>query len=121
MADRQRLANNWFLVSDAPERAGFVSWEISDADSFGQGRRHAGQAVFVGFITDDPLVVTELVSSLGTWGRPPQLHPPSRGRPTPIRPDAASQALIDAIAQTTVDATGAASGAVIRTPAQGRQ
>ena len=112
MADRQRLANNWFLVSDAPERAGFVSWEISDADSFGQGGAATPGKQFVGFITDDPLVVTELVSSLGTWGRPPQLHRRAEA-PDPDRPDPASQALIDAIAQTTVDATGAASGAVV--------
>ncbi|MGD8486008.1 MAG: hypothetical protein PVH07_05145 [Chloroflexota bacterium] len=112
-ADRQRLANNWFLVSDAPERVGFVSWEISDADAFGAGGAATPGKEFVGFITDDPLVVTELASVLGTWGRPLRPPPQPTSAADPERPDPASQALIEAISQTSVEATGAAPGAVV--------
>ena len=78
LPDRFRLANNWFLVSDAPERVGFVSWEISDVGTFGQGGAATPGKAFVGFITDDPLVVAELASVLGTFGRPAPARPPAR-------------------------------------------
>ena len=46
LPDRHALANNWFLVSDAPERVGFVSWEIERWRLVRQGRcGYAGQGV----------------------------------------------------------------------------
>ena len=109
----ERLANNWFLVTDAPERVAFVSWEISEADTFGEGGAATPGKAFVGFVTDDPLVVTELSSVLGTWGRPAPPPPPPAAPVEPARPDPASQALIEAIEGTSVAATGAAPGAVV--------
>lgn len=111
--DHQRLANNWFLVTDAPERVGFVSWEIGRPDTFGQGGAATPGKEFVGFITDDPLVVTELASVLGTWGRPLRPAPRTTSPADAERPDPASQLLIDAIKQTTVEPTGAPAGAVV--------
>ena len=113
LPDRFRLANNWFLVSDAPERVGFVSWEISDAGTFGQGGAATPGKAFVGFITDDPLVVAELASVLGTWGRPLQPPPRTSSAADASRPDEATLTLIDAIEHTSVNATGAGSGAVV--------
>lgn len=109
--DRLRLANNWFLVSDAPEQVAFVSWEISEGAAFGQGGAATPGKAFVGFITDDPLVVTELAKVLGAWKRPAPAQPPAPVAPD--RPDAASRALIDAIEGTSVSATGAPPGAVV--------
>lgn len=111
--DRLRLANNWFLVTDAPERVGFVSWEISDGEAFGQGGAATPGKAFVGFITDDPLVVTELASVLGTWGRPRAPQPRPSLPADRERPDPASQALADAISRITPIASGAAPGAVV--------
>ena len=107
--DRLRLVNNWFLVTDAPERVAFVSWEISEGVAFGQGGAATPGKAFVGFITDDPLVVAELSSVLGTWGLPA----PPPAPPEPERPDPASQALVDAIERTTVSRTEAPAGAVV--------
>lgn len=105
----QRLANNWFLVTDAPERVAFVSWEIGDPASFGEGGAATPGKAFVGFVTDDPVVVAELASVLGTFGRP---APPTA--PTPEdKPDAAREALRRDIEGTSVEATGAAPGAVV--------
>ncbi len=113
LPDRQRLANNWFLVTDAPDRVGFVSWEISDADAFGQGGAATKGKEFVGFITDDPLVVTELTSVLGAWGRPPRTRTRSSSAADHERPDPATRALMEAMVHTSAEATGAASGAVV--------
>jgi hypothetical protein len=108
--DHRRLANNWFLVTDAPERVAFVSWEISDAGSFGEGGAATPGKAFVGFVTDDPVVVAELASVLGTWGR--SATPPTTPAPT-AEPDPASEALVRAIEGTTVNATDADPGAVV--------
>ena len=75
--DHARLANNWFLVSDAPERVAFVSWETSRPEDFGEGGAATPGKTFVGFVTDDPVVVAELASVLGTFGRP---APPTPSR-----------------------------------------
>ena len=58
-------------------------------------------------------MVTELASVLGMWGRPVQPRPRATAALDPERPDAVVQALVDAIKQTSVEATGAASGAVV--------
>mgnify|MGYP001819262026 FL=1 len=108
--DHARLANNWFLVTDAPERVAFVSWEISDPDAFGEGGAATPGKAFVGFVTDDPVVVAELASVLGTWGRP---TPPTTTPATADHPDPASEALAAAIEGTSVETTSAAPGAVV--------
>ena len=107
--DTTRPANNWFLVTDDPERVGFVSWEIGDPSTFGVGGAATPGKEFVGFITDDPLVVAELASVLAVQARP---------RPTPggtgsTGPDPRDRALIDAVSQTTSSPTGAGPGAVV--------
>lgn len=115
-AHHSRLANNWFLVTDAPERVAFVSWEVSDDPAvFGQGGAATPGKAFVGFVTDDPLVVAELASSLGTFGRPARALPPAIPAipAEPASPDPASQALADAARRTVVDSTGAEPGAVV--------
>jgi hypothetical protein len=111
--DPTRLANNWFLVSDAPERVGFVSWEIGDPAQFGVGGAATPGKQFVGFITDDPLVVAELASVLSGQGR---AQPASQGPDAPtVREgsDLRSQALVDAVSQTTSTPSGAGPGSVV--------
>ena len=63
--DSRKLENQWFLVSDAPEPIAFVSWELGDASGFGVGGAAAEGKRFVGFVSDDPEVVSELVDALG--------------------------------------------------------
>ena len=110
---RRRLANNWFLVTDAPERVGFVSWEIGQESVFGQGGAATPGKAFVGFITDDPLVVNELTRVIETWARPTPARE-ERSSPTdPSRLDARSQALVDSIEARRVGATGATPGSVV--------
>lgn len=110
--DHARLANNWFLVTDAPEQAAFVSWEISDPGTFGEGGAATPGKAFVGFVSDDPLVVAELASVLGTFGRP--TPPPTPPSPTEAkRPDPASEAFMEAARNLSVASTGADAGAVV--------
>lgn len=107
---RRPLGNQWFLVSDAPERVGFVSWEISDPELFGSGGAATPGKRFVGFITDDPLVVSELVGVLsGVVGidRTPPSAPPA------IERDGRTQALADAVRAMDPPTSGAEAGAVI--------
>ena len=112
-ADHSRLANNWFLVTDAPERAAFVSWEVSsDQTIFGQGGAATPGKAFVGFVTDDPLVVAELASALGTFGRPAPARPPATPA-EPAVPDPATLALAEASRHTVVSPTEAEPGAVV--------
>jgi hypothetical protein len=111
--DTNRLVNNWFLVTDDPERVGFVSWEIGDPAAFGVGGAATPGKEFVGFITDDPLVVAELASVLSVQARP---RPAPRGPGSMAgtdRPDPRDQALIDAVSQTSSSPTGAGPGAVV--------
>jgi hypothetical protein len=113
--DHSRLANNWFLVTDAPERVAFVSWETSKPENFGLGGAATPGKTFVGFVTDDPVVVAELASVLGTFGRPAPPRPtPETVEPAePARPDPASAALAEAIKNTEVKPSGAGPGAVV--------
>jgi hypothetical protein len=59
-----RLENQWFLVTTDPEPIAFVSWEVSDPQRFGVGGISAPDKRFVGFVTEDPRVIGELVSYL---------------------------------------------------------
>ena len=60
----RRLENQWFLVSDAPLPIAFISWELGDPGTFGVGGAAAEGKLFVGFISEDPEVVAELVRAL---------------------------------------------------------
>jgi hypothetical protein len=111
--DRRRLANNWFLVTDDPEPVGFVSWETSDPDLFGEGGAATPGKSFVGFITDDPGVVQELIGKMERWGRTTPPRPDSASAASVTNPDPASQDLIEAIRTTSAEATGAGAGAVV--------
>jgi hypothetical protein len=72
-ADTRKLENQWFLISDAPEAIAFVSWETSDPATFGVGGAATEGKRFVGFVSDDPDVVSELVRALtSVKGLPPQ-------------------------------------------------
>ncbi|MEO5986323.1 MAG: DICT sensory domain-containing protein [Candidatus Limnocylindria bacterium] len=59
-----RLENQWFLITTAPEPIGFVSWEVSDPDRFGEGGISAPDKRFVGFVTSDRRVIDDLVDYL---------------------------------------------------------
>ena len=62
--DVRRLGNQWFLVSTEPEPIAFVSWELGDPTLFGVGGAATAGKRFVGFVSEDPLVVAELVATL---------------------------------------------------------
>ena len=108
----ERLANNWILVTDTPERVAFVSWEISDSGVFGTGGAGTPGKAFVGFITDDAEVIDLLVKTLSAW---PPAPPTTAATPAakPAGPNAAGRALMNAIERTEVQATGAKPGAVV--------
>ena len=61
-----RLENQWFLVTTDREPIAFVSWEVSDPARFGVGGISAPDKQFVGFVTDDPRVISALMSHLET-------------------------------------------------------
>jgi hypothetical protein len=111
--DTNRLANNWFLVTDDPERVGFVSWEIGDPATFGVGGAATPGKQFVGFITDDPLVVAELASVLAVQARPRPVPGGPGSAAGTDRPDPRDQALVDAVSQTSSSPSGAGPGAVV--------
>jgi hypothetical protein len=92
--DRHRLPNQWFLVSNEPESIAFVSWEVSDERIFGKGGAATSGKRFVGFISDDPLVVGELLRVLsGTPGLPPGPGMPPRTVITPARDERTAELL----------------------------
>ncbi len=59
-----RLENQWFLITTEPEPIGFVSWEVSDPERFGEGGISAPDKRFVGFVTSDRRVIDDLVRHL---------------------------------------------------------
>jgi len=63
-SDTRRLENQWFLVTDRPERLAFVSYELGDPDTFGIGGAASTGKRFVGFVSDDPDVVDLLILCL---------------------------------------------------------
>jgi hypothetical protein len=80
--DLRRLENQWFLVSDRPETVAFVSWELGDPGLFGVGGAATPGKRFVGFVTDDTAVVSELIAVLdGIAGIPPDATPGPRSAP----------------------------------------
>lgn len=111
--DRYRFANQWFLVSDEPEAIAFVSWEISDPAIFGRGGAATPGKQFVGFISDDPVVVSELVRVIsGTAGISPPPEVPPLSVATPPHDDRAEE-LLASLESVVTPKTGAPDGAVI--------
>ena len=110
-ADLRRLENQWFLVSNAPEPIAFVSWELGEPSMFGVGGAAAAGKRFVGFISDDPEVVAELVSKLeGVSGTPgPEL--PETSPPPEI--DDRTAAIVAGAGAITPTKSGAGPGAVL--------
>jgi len=111
--DRYRLANQWFLVSDEPEPIAFVSWEISPALIFGQGGAATSGKQFVGFISDDPLVVAELIRVLSaTAGLAPGPGMPPRTTVMPARDERTAE-LLASLQSMVTSPTQAPDGAVV--------
>jgi hypothetical protein len=108
--DRLRLENQWFLVSDTPEPVAFVSWELGDPAQFGVGGAASPGKRFVGFVSDDPTVVADLIATLdGVRGT-------SLPRPTPAAPPPPSsraQDVLDRVSGMAPDASGADEGSVV--------
>lgn len=108
--DVHRLANQWFLVSDAPEPVAFVSWELGDAASFGVGGAATPGKRFVGFVSDDPAVIEELLAALR---RVPGLKPPTPA-PQPMPGDGSETgAVLEQVARLDPPPSGAGDGAVV--------
>jgi len=107
-ADPHRLENQWFLVTDRPERLAFVSYELGDPATFGVGGAASPGKRFVGFVSDDPGVVDLLIRALLPIGAPP---PP----PAPVRPSAAAMELLAASEGEAGDGpdSGAGDGSVV--------
>jgi len=87
--DTTQLDAQWFLVSDRPELLAFVSYELGDPATFGQGGAATPGKRFVGFVSDDPEVVKLLVEALRPLGAPP-------APPTPRVPTEAAQRIVAA-------------------------
>ncbi|MFN0094767.1 MAG: DICT sensory domain-containing protein [Dehalococcoidia bacterium] len=134
----RRLENQWFLVSDAPLPIAFVSWELGDPGTFGVGGAAAEGKLFVGFISEDPDVVGELIRALTSVSglgerelegyRARREESKALGAPTEAAPVAAlsdepvsrldhvdpmAESVIAAVAALAPPATGAAEGAVV--------
>jgi len=109
--DHRRLENQWFLVSDRPDTVAFVSWELGDPRLFGVGGAATPGKRFVGFVTDDPAVVAELITILeAVKGVPPQSPP---GPPPAPLPGTPAGDLLAAVEGMLASPSGALEGAVI--------
>jgi hypothetical protein len=62
--DHGAVANQWFLVTEAPEPIGFVGFETSPPDRIGQGGAGDPSRTWAGFVTDDPRLVGAIASYL---------------------------------------------------------
>ena len=110
-ADTRRLENQWFLVSDSPDPVAFVSWELGDPSQFGQGGAATPGKRFVGFVSDDKEVVTELIRTLtDIRGIVPDPEPVPEA-PPPL--DERANAIVAAVEATTPPDSGAPAGAVV--------
>jgi len=109
--DVRRLANQWFLVSTEPEPVAFVSWELGDAALFGVGGAATEGKRFVGFVSEDPLVVTALVATLSEV---PGKHVPGPP-PAPSLPPEGTRArdLLTAVSRLDPSTSSAPIGAVV--------
>jgi hypothetical protein len=108
--DHLRLENQWFLVSDAPEPVAFVSWEVGDPAQFGVGGAASPGKRFVGFVSDDPAVVADLIATLdGVRG----ITVPKPTPAAPPQPGARAQDLLAEVNGIAPDASGASEGSVV--------
>jgi hypothetical protein len=78
--DHGALANQWFLVTQAPEPIAFVGFETSPPDRIGQGGAADPSRTWAGFVTDDPRLVGAIASHLR--GLADQAAPVPDGRGT---------------------------------------
>jgi hypothetical protein len=62
--DHGALANQWFLVTEAPEPIAFVGFETSPPDRIGQGGAADPSRTWAGFVTDDPRLVGAIANYL---------------------------------------------------------
>ncbi len=107
------LANQWFLVTDKPERLAFVSYELGDPSTFGVGGAATPGKRFVGFVSDDAGVVDLLIRSLLPVAAPP---PPR----APTEPSPEARRLADASAAgDTPPTSGAGEGSVLAVVGRG--
>lgn len=105
--DTRRLENQWFLVTDRPERLSFVSYELGEAATFGMGGAASSGKRFVGFVSDDPDVVDLLIRSLLPIGAPPP-------EAEPVMPSASALEMVGASDSLLGDpASNAGAGAVV--------
>jgi hypothetical protein len=83
--DHGALANQWFLVTEAPEPLAFVGFETSPADRIGQGGATDPSRTWAGFVTDDPRLVGAIASylhGLADRATPPVPDGPVTGQST---------------------------------------
>jgi hypothetical protein len=62
--DHGALANQWFLVTEAPEPIAFVGFETSPSDRIGQGGATDPSRTWAGFVSDDRRLVGAIASHL---------------------------------------------------------
>lgn len=109
--DIRRLENQWFLVSTTPEPIAFVSWELGDAALFGVGGAATPGKRFVGFVSDDALVVRELAATLDAIAGMKAPEPP--GPPPPPAEGTPAGELVAAVSRLEPPPSDAPSGAVV--------
>ncbi|MDZ7727349.1 MAG: hypothetical protein U5Q44_03660 [Dehalococcoidia bacterium] len=111
--DVHRLENQWFLVSNAPEPVAFVSWEIGDPAQFGVGGATSPDKRFVGFVSDDPAVVAELVEALEARMAPPPAARTVEPYPLPGAIEHQAAELVAKVDESVIEPTNALPGSVI--------
>jgi hypothetical protein len=79
--DHGALANQWFLVTEAPEPLALVGFETSPSDRIGQGGAADPSRTWAGFVTDDRRLVGAIASHLhGLADRQAPPAPDGQGR-----------------------------------------
>lgn len=107
--DPYALANQWILVSDAPDALAFVSYEIGDPGRFAVGGAGTEGKRFVGFVSDDAALVRLLMDALDPVARPAPPAPPVP--PVPASP--AARELAETLGTVSAPDHAAGPGAVI--------
>lgn len=98
-------------MSDAPEPVAFVSWELGDPALFGIGGAATPGKRFVGFVSDDPRVVEELIAALDSGGGRGGLQGP-QGVRAPV-PTSSVGDLLSKVRSLDPSGSGAGEGAVV--------
>lgn len=104
--DTRALANQWVLVTNDPAPLAFVSYELGDPAQFGVGGAATAGKRFVGFVSDDPGVVSLLFAALEGVARPVPPAPPPPPSPATVE-------LLGALERTAPPAHGAGPGSVV--------